>query len=86
MNHPHCSLNSVLCSCLQVAANGSVADLDIPEDLKALYKTVWEIKQRVLVDMVGASGGVQRGGHLGRRREQLQRVLQPWFHASPFTQ
>lgn len=39
-----------------VASNGSVADLDIPEDLKALYKTVWEIKQRVLVDMAADRG------------------------------
>jgi ribonucleoside-diphosphate reductase subunit M1 len=39
-----------------VAANGSVADLDIPDDLKALYKTVWEIKQRVLVDMAAGRG------------------------------
>lgn len=39
-----------------VAANGSVADLDIPADLKALYKTVWEIKQRVLVDMAAGRG------------------------------
>ena len=35
-----------------VANNGSVVTLDIPDDLKSLYKTVWEIKQRVLVDMV----------------------------------
>ena len=39
-----------------VAANGSVADLDIPSDLKALYKTVWEIRQRVLVDMAAGRG------------------------------
>ena len=31
-------------------------DLDIPSDLKALYKTVWEIKQRVLVDMAADRG------------------------------
>ena len=31
-------------------------DLDIPDDLKALYKTVWEIKQRVLVDMAADRG------------------------------
>lgn len=42
--------------CVQVAANGSVQDLDIPENLKALYKTVWEIKQRVLVDMAADRG------------------------------
>jgi ribonucleoside-diphosphate reductase subunit M1 len=39
-----------------VASNGSVADLDIPDDLKALYKTVWEIKQRILVDMAADRG------------------------------
>ena len=31
-------------------------DLDIPDNLKALYKTVWEIKQRVLVDMAADRG------------------------------
>jgi len=39
-----------------VAANGSVQGLDIPEKLKALYKTVWEIKQRVIVDMAADRG------------------------------
>eukprot|EP00884_Botryococcus_braunii_P001969 jgi/Botrbrau1/11773/Bobra.0195s0098.1 len=39
-----------------VAANGSVQELDIPEELKALYKTVWEIKQRALVDMAADRG------------------------------
>ena len=31
-------------------------DLDIPDALKALYKTVWEIKQRKLVDMAADRG------------------------------
>ncbi len=31
-------------------------ELDIPESLKALYKTVWEIKQRKLVDMAADRG------------------------------
>ncbi len=31
-------------------------DLEIPESLKGLYKTVWEIKQRVLVDMAADRG------------------------------
>ncbi len=39
-----------------VAANGSVLGLDIPEKLKGLYKTVWEIKQRALVDMAADRG------------------------------
>ncbi len=33
--------------------------LDIPDDLKALYKTVWEIKQRVLVDMAAGAAYVE---------------------------
>lgn len=31
--------------------NGSVQLLDIPQELKNLYKTVWEIKTRTLIDM-----------------------------------
>jgi ribonucleoside-diphosphate reductase alpha chain len=35
-----------------IAANGSVQNIEeIPDDLKALYKTVWEIKQRTIIDM-----------------------------------
>eukprot|EP00257_Ricinus_communis_P026656 XP_025014070.1 ribonucleoside-diphosphate reductase large subunit isoform X1 [Ricinus communis] len=37
--------------------NGSVAKVpEIPEQLKAIYKTVWEIKQKTLVDMAVARG------------------------------
>ncbi|AXF85514.1 Ribonucleoside-diphosphate reductase 1 subunit alpha [Ephemeroptericola cinctiostellae] len=40
-----------------IRANGSVQNIDrIPEDLKALYKTVWEIKQKVLIDMAADRG------------------------------
>ena len=39
-----------------VAANGSVQELDIPMSLKSLYKTVWEIKQRVIIDMAADRG------------------------------
>ncbi|PNH12568.1 Ribonucleoside-diphosphate reductase large subunit [Tetrabaena socialis] len=39
-----------------IAANGSVKGLPIPDELKVLYKTVWEIKQRVLVDMAADRG------------------------------
>ncbi|GMH35229.1 hypothetical protein BSKO_03097 [Bryopsis sp. KO-2023] len=39
-----------------VANNGSVGELDIPAQLKELYKTVWEIKQRALVDMAADRG------------------------------
>jgi len=39
-----------------IAHNGSVSNLDIPEKLKAVYKTVWEVKQRTLVDMAADRG------------------------------
>jgi ribonucleoside-diphosphate reductase alpha chain len=40
-----------------IAANGSIQNIDeIPDDLKALYKTVWEIKQRVIIDMAADRG------------------------------
>lgn len=34
----------------------SLQDLDIPQPMKDLYKTVWEIRQRVLVDMAADRG------------------------------
>lgn len=40
-----------------MAANGSVQHIpEIPQHLKDLYKTVWEIKQKVLVDMAADRG------------------------------
>merc|ERR1712137_689852 len=39
-----------------IANNGSVQQLDLPADLKALYKTVWEIKQRTVIDMAADRG------------------------------
>merc|ERR1711935_910576 len=40
-----------------VAHNGSVQGIDeIPADLKELYKTVWEIKQRCVLDMAADRG------------------------------
>ncbi|QDZ21537.1 ribonucleoside-diphosphate reductase [Chloropicon primus] len=39
-----------------IAHNGSVAKLDIPDRLKNMYKTVWEIKQRTLIDMAADRG------------------------------
>merc|ERR1712139_513488 len=39
-----------------IAHNGSVQHLDIPSDLKELYKTVWEIKQRHVLDMAADRG------------------------------
>ncbi len=40
-----------------IAANGSVQNIEeIPQELKEIYKTVWEIKQRTLIDMAADRG------------------------------
>ncbi len=40
-----------------IAANGSVQHIDeIPLHIRELYKTVWEIKQRTILDMAAARG------------------------------
>lgn len=40
-----------------IEANGSIQDIpEIPADIKELYKTVWEIKQRSLIDMAADRG------------------------------
>merc|ERR1719277_788860 len=43
------------------AHNGSVQQLDLPAELKELYKTVWEIKQHVVRDMAA-----DRGAYIGQ--------------------
>ena len=43
-----------------IAENGSIQRIEeIPEDLKGLYKTVWEIKQKVLIDL-----SIERGPYV----------------------
>jgi len=39
-----------------IAHNGSVQHLDVPSEVKELYKTVWEIKQRIVLDMAADRG------------------------------
>merc|ERR1740121_2228737 len=39
-----------------IAHNGSVQGLDLPAELRELYKTVWEIKQRIVLDMAADRG------------------------------
>merc|ERR1712157_480827 len=39
-----------------IANNGSVQHLDLPAEIKELYKTVWEIKQRIVLDMAADRG------------------------------
>jgi len=40
-----------------ITANGSIQDIaEIPQDLKDLYKSVWEIKMRTIIDMAADRG------------------------------
>merc|ERR1719502_1062627 len=39
-----------------IAHNGSVQNIDLPSDFKELYKTVWEIKQKIVLDMAADRG------------------------------
>ena len=40
-----------------IGNNGSIQDIDgIPNNIKSLYKTTWEIKMRTLIDMAAARG------------------------------
>jgi len=39
-----------------IAHNGSVQHLDLPKDIRELYKTVWEIKQKKVLDMAADRG------------------------------
>jgi ribonucleoside-diphosphate reductase alpha chain len=40
-----------------IAANGSIQQInEIPADIRELYKTVWEIKQRNIIDMAADRG------------------------------
>ena len=40
-----------------ISANGSVQEIDeIPDNIKELYKTVWEIKQKAIIDMAADRG------------------------------
>jgi ribonucleoside-diphosphate reductase alpha subunit len=42
---------------LMVRAGGSIQNItDIPDDIKMLYKTVWEISQKVIIDMARDRG------------------------------
>ncbi|CAE7335666.1 RNR1 [Symbiodinium sp. CCMP2592] len=39
-----------------IAHNGSVQQLDLPQDMKDLYKTVWEIRQKRVLDLAADRG------------------------------
>lgn len=58
-----------------IAANGSVQGIDeIPENLKEIYKTVWEIKQKNIIDMAA-----DRGAYICQSQSMNLFVQQPNF-------
>ena len=58
-----------------IAANGSVQNIEeIPADLKEIYKTVWEIKQKNVIDM-----SADRGAYICQSQSLNLFVEQPNF-------
>ena len=58
-----------------IAANGSVQNIEeIPADLKEIYKTGWEIKQRNVIDMAA-----DRGAYIWQSQSLNLFVEQPNF-------
>lgn len=39
-----------------MASNGSIQDMNLPQEIKDLYKTVWEMSQKVIIDMSADRG------------------------------
>ena len=53
--------------------NGSIQSIDeIPPNIKALYKTVWEIKQKVIIDMAA-----DRGAYIDQSQSMNIFISQP---------
>jgi len=58
-----------------IAHNGSVQKIaEIPEDLKKLYRTVWEIPQRAIIDM-----SADRGAFIDQSQSLNLHVSDPTF-------
>ena len=58
-----------------IAANGSVQNIpEIPDDIKALYKTVWEISQREVIDMAA-----DRGAFIDQSQSLNIHIAEPTF-------
>ncbi|KAH6937151.1 hypothetical protein HPB50_025797 [Hyalomma asiaticum] len=55
-----------------IANNGSVQSLDIPDDLKALYRTVWEIPQKNVLRMAA-----DRGAYIDQSQSLNVHIAQP---------
>lgn len=58
-----------------IGANGSVQKIDeIPDKIKALYKTVWEISQKDVIDMAA-----DRGAFIDQSQSLNLHVAEPTF-------
>jgi len=58
-----------------IGSNGSVQGIaSIPDDIKALYKTVWELSQRVVIDMAA-----DRGAFIDQSQSLNLHVAEPSF-------
>ncbi|XP_031562039.1 ribonucleoside-diphosphate reductase large subunit-like [Actinia tenebrosa] len=58
-----------------IANNGSIQEIkEIPDEIKGLYKTVWEIKQRTLIDMAA-----DRGAYIDQSQSFNVFIAQPNF-------
>ena len=58
-----------------IAHNGSVQNIEeIPEDLKGLYKTVWEISQKTLINMAA-----DRGAYIDQSQSFNVHIAEPNF-------
>lgn len=58
-----------------IEANGSIQDIpEIPQELKELYKTVWEISQRAVIDMAA-----DRGAYICQSQSMNVHIQDPNF-------
>lgn len=58
-----------------VESNGSIQDiLEIPADVRELYKTVWEIKQKAVLDMA-----IDRGAYIDQSQSLNIHLANPTF-------
>lgn len=58
-----------------IAANGSIQGIPgIPDDIKCLYKTVWEVSQRIIIDMAA-----DRGAFIDQSQSLNLHIAEPTF-------
>ena len=68
-----------------IAANGSIQHMDdLPQEIRDLYKTVWEIKQKVIIDMAADRGAYicqSQSLNLFMETPNLAKLTSMHFHA-----